>query len=240
MIVVSNSLPKSGSTLLCYLTADLLRAAFPQTGLDALARATAAGRTAGRDIFVRTLDRTTLELLVEIAEGHGPLVVKVHHPLTRHVRRFFNRGRFRATLIHRDPRDVILSARDHCRRPGGDRFSDFHCVRAAIRPMRRYFKNVERWLDWPNTLVLRYTELVTDSAATLARVRDFLGLDVADPQLRDIAARRTKNPKPGAMQFNTGKVTRFAEEMSAEEIRYCNKKLRGIIERLGYEIDSDS
>jgi hypothetical protein len=186
------------------------------------------------------LDRTTLKLLVEIADGHGPIVVKVHHPLTRDVRRFFETGRFRATLIHRDPRDVILSARDHCRRTGGDRFSDFHCVRASIRPMRRYFKNVEHWLDRPDTLVVRYTELVTDSAAALARVRDFLGLDVPDPQLRDIVARRTDNPKPGAMQFNTGKVTRFAEEMPAEEIRYCNKKLRGIIERLGYEIDSDS
>lgn len=236
MIVVSNSLPKSGSTLLCYLTADLVRAAYPQTGLDALARATAAGQTAGRDIFVRALDRATLRLLVEIADRHGPVVVKVHQPLTRVVRNFFETGRFRATLVHRDPRDVILSAMDHCRRTDGERFAEFHSVRTSIPQMRRYFRNVERWLDRPDTLVVRYTQLVTDAVTTLARVRDFLGIDVPEPRLRDIVSRRTENPKPGALQFNTGKITRFADEMDVDDIRLCNKKLGGMIERLGYDL----
>ena len=89
-----------------------------------------------------------------------------------------------------------------------------------------------------DTWVIRYTDLVTDSAATLCRVRDFLEIDVSDPQVREIAALRTENPKPRALQFNTGKVTRFSDEMAEEDIRYCNKKLGRFIQRLGYQVDS--
>jgi hypothetical protein len=236
MVILSNGLPKSGSSLICGLTADLLGAAVPRNGLDALRRATAAGEAVGRDLFVRSLDRSTLELLDRIAESEGPVVVKVHHRLTSSLRRGLDGGRLRATMIHRDPRDVVLSARDHCRRSDGAQFGEFTSIQAAIAPCRRYLKMVMPWVKRSDTLVLRYHDLVTDPVKTLDRVREYLALEASEEQLQEIVTGRERGRAPGVLQFNTGKLTRFHEEMAKEEIDLCNRKLGSFIEQLGYEL----
>ncbi len=235
MIVLSNGLPKSGSSLICGLTADLLAAAVPQNGLAALRQATADGKTFGRDLFVRTLDRPTLELLDGIARRNGPVVVKVHHAFTADIRRGMDAGRLRATMIHRDPRDVILSARDHCWRSEGAQFGEFTSIRSAIAPCRRFLKMVMPWVKRSDALILRYSDLVADPIQTLARVREYLELEAADDLLREIVADRDRRRAAGVLQFNTGKLTRFREEMTDDEIAFCNRKLGSYIDQLGYD-----
>src|SRR5215471_8147671 len=109
MIVISSSLPKSGSTLVANLQEDLLAMCEPENGQGAF-REAFGGR------FVEEITPWVAAKLMAIHEKWGSMVVKTHCRVTWSVRALVVSGVARATYCFRDPRDVILSAMDHCRR----------------------------------------------------------------------------------------------------------------------------
>ena len=85
-------------------------------------------------------------------------------------------------------------------------------------------------------MVLRYHDVVTDSVKALGQVREYLGWEASNDQLNEIVGNRERGQAPGVLQFNTGKLTRFRDEMTEQEIDFCNRKLGTFIEQLGYEL----
>jgi len=216
MIVLSNSLPKSGSTLLRNFTNDLVRLRFGPQGVSALRQLGASGQLPLVGGFLPDPSPEHLDRLAGAVVA-APIVVKVHMGLNDDLRRRIGPG-CRVTYAIRDPRDVCLSARDHALRtlhtdrPMLGPFLAEDSALAALGPM---LDVAIKWLQSGLCHVVRYEDLLGDTAATLARLADFLGLEVSSQEIAAIVAAEQRGRAPGRNNFNTGAVDRYRSAMDA-------------------------
>jgi hypothetical protein len=237
--VLSCALPKSGSTLLFVYTEDILQRAFPETGKGALYRGIRDGRWQGRGGFLTKLANDTIADLVDLAAQYGPVTVKSHSALKPSIRHALKANRVLATFIHRDPRDVLLSAMDHRRRTlGTDKscFEDWNSLRASLSLIKPMLAEALPWTAAKDVCLFRYDRLLKHTVEELTRLVHYLGLNVPTAVLEAIIAAREKAKIPGRLQYNTGKSLRYREEMSAADIRLCNEVIGEEITSLGYSL----
>jgi len=242
MIVLSNAMAKSASTFLCACTTDLVKADCAKNGHDTLydwiKRERIRGE-AGYVNYVQKLDFGTIRALLTINKKFGSVVAKCHSPITPMAQGMIQKGHAKATFSHRDPRDHILSAMDHCRlsqdsdRP---RFYKYTSVRDSIRPTKWWCRITIPWIQSGIAFPVRYVDLVLSPVSTISKVATYLGLNVDKETIARVVNKLSTNLKPGSLLFNTGKVTRFRDEMTADEIDLCNAELGNEIVALGYEI----
>ena len=236
MIVISNALPKSASTILYEYTHDLIVAAFPENGNDELIRRCNTGDVEGVHAFVKNYGGKNLRELQTILKDFGPFVVKTHRGLDHNLRYLVESGKAKVTIIHRDPRDVVISAVDHCKMTAGSDFTPFHLhdsLEASYPLVKKWIPRVIEWLKYGNCLELRYVDLVTEPEHMLAKIVGFLGLSIGREQIASIVQGRVENKNH---MFNTGKVLRFSDELSDSEIEMLTEGLHDEILALGYEL----
>ncbi len=236
---------KSASTLLAYYTASLIRHYFPENGQRALCEAIGSGRLDGAvsaDVaFVRSIGHRELDLISEIASSAGPVVVKIHSDPEPVLLGSLESGRIRMTFIHRDPRDMILSAMDHCLQTRGTEdasLQEFTSVRDSIASARGWAAMACGWVGSGLARVVLYTDLVSGPARELARLADYLGIpaepDVVNGLIKEEIARRRR----GWNRFNRGELIRYNREMSQEDQALCNRELGELITKLGYQLQA--
>ncbi|MBW2171799.1 MAG: hypothetical protein JRF69_07430 [Deltaproteobacteria bacterium] len=92
------------------------------------------------------------------------------------------------------------------------------------------------WIQSGLAFPVKYVDLVQSPVPTISGVAAYLGLDADETTITQVVTKFTSGLKPGKFQFNTGKVTRFRDEMTADEIDLCNSELSDEIVALGYEI----
>lgn len=240
LIVLSNSLPKSGSTLLRNFTTELVRLRFGAQGADALHQLGAAGRL---PLVGGFLPRPSPEHL-DVLSGEdvaAPMVVKIHAALNDDLRRRIGPC-CRVTYTIRDPRDVYLSARDHALRtaqtakPMFGRFLHEDSALAALGPM---LDTAIEWLQSGLAHVVRYEALVGDPAGTLARLAAFIDLEASGDEIEAIVAAERHRRAPGRNNFNTGAVDRYRSEMDTGFRERFESVLGPRMRALGYVPASD-
>ncbi|MFC1452220.1 sulfotransferase domain-containing protein [Verrucomicrobiota bacterium] len=240
MIVLSNALAKSGSTLLFACTRDLVKAATQRNGQDVLSVWIQDGRVHGMgEGYVHAVDFPTTKALLTIDRRYGSIVTKCHTGVTPMMRSLAESGRAKVTYIHRDPRDVILSAMDHRKRTqhtDSPTYPEYVSVSAAIPHVNWRCEFAVSWVKCGLAFVSRYVDIVSRPTEALAGVAAYLGLEVDSATLRRIVDKHTRHAQQGTNQFNTGRPTRFRQEMNAEDISLCNKKLGREIQALGYSL----
>lgn len=243
MLILSNSMPKSASTLMARLTIELIGQTHHLRGQHALHKAIREKRIPGRGNFVDRIDNTTLDLLVSIGKTEGPLVVKTHHPLTPRMRKLIADGTVKATFSHRDPRDVILSAIDHRNRTlkqgAKVAFYHFSSVRAGLPTALEWCDISADWVESGlPVLLFRYTDLVSNLEPEVRRLCAHLELDYDPTLIEKIRSEEKGTRKILRSQLNTGALSRYKDEMSPGDILLCNRKLGPFIRRLGYELEA--
>ena len=238
MLIVSNGMPKSGTSLFFHYTKQLLASQCPSQGQLKISELVRAGELQGTGDFVGNLDDRSLEILCELARKSGPLVVKTHAPQSPLLNSLLDEGALKVTFGHRDPRDMILSAIDHQNRTKDSRtpvFSQCRSIPSSI-PYASHWSQISReWVSNKRAHIFRYADLVRDPEVELHRLCEYLETKVPDRDIHRIIDEEKKSRTYGRNQFNRGITSRFRSEMSQEDIDFCNTQLFSEILGLGYK-----
>ena len=231
MVILSNSIPKTGSTLIANFQEDLLNAVNVRSGQDSL-----KARYSGR--FIGQPSTSVLGNLMFINLRKGTVVVKSPWPLARRFDWFCRLVvNFKMTVSYRDPRDVILSRIDHGRRSrdGKDTsmaFADCRNVIELIPRTLKFYDNLTIWKTKKYVHCVKYEDLMADKVKVLKEMISFLGWDVPFPAIDKIVCKRERK-KTGSWNFNKGTTMRWKNEMNAFERDACKKAFRTHLIRLG-------
>jgi Sulfotransferase domain len=233
--VILASYPRSGSTWMAFMIADLLLSEDPGF-TDAHAAVPEL-----RDI---TPSVPTLP--------HGGRVVRSHEPRRPEYAR--------AVYLVRDPRDVAVSyfhyrrwLREFC----GDMPSFVRMfVEGTIDSYGTWADHVGSWLNpaSDDTLVLRFESVVADPVDELTRVAAFLGLSVENKTLeravanQSLGAMRTKeagareryfrNTDPTGKFVRSGQVGSWREVLSHVDVDLVESHSGRVMTRLGYQLEA--
>lgn len=206
-------------------------------------RAIESGNIDGLGHFARNLGVPgNLEKLFNLSLETGPFIVKTHAPFTDIIRDFLLTHNILVTFIHRDPRDIILSAIDHGHRPvknlsANSYFSQFLDVASSTPLVKIICQQYEGWLSFNKCNVYSYHELLTCPEQILRHTGELLGVSVGTDFISGVLKKYTENQGVGKRQYNTGKLLRFKDEMSEDDLETCTQNLKHEIEKFGYSID---
>lgn len=243
MLILSNSMCKSASTITWWYKSEVINRTTPVNGNLGLADFINSGAVSGEGSFVSDpLDDQAVDRMMEFAAQNGPTVVKAHCHMTPYLAQMIHERKILATFAHRDPRDVILSAID-CRnreiKNGSHvRFSRFSSVEAAIPLIRYQCVRAEPWIVHPKVLKMLYRETVANPSRQIHSLAKALGVQISDTQVEEIlkVEAENKSSQGNWMEFNQAKLERYQTEMSPAQIELCNRELGQWIEKFGYPI----
>jgi len=248
MLILSGSLPKSGSTWLFHMT-DALLISSGRPGIQELRKTCRLESVipqrhcdisyTGPAKLLRLLPATLRGFR---GRGHD-LLVRTHFAPSRSFRLMMRLGLAKATYVYRDPRDVVLSAMDHGQR-GRDCGSDHELMalttldKAIDYTRANLMPHFNAWMDTPGVLKLRYEDLTADTPGSLTQISEYLGLNLADEAIRAVAQRFDKSAMNRGdrvqMLVNRGTAARFRNEMTDEQLRITTDAFAPELERMGY------
>lgn len=244
MLILSNSLCKSASTITWWYKTELINRTTPVNGNSGLIEFVNSGAVPGQGIFINDpLTDQSLDRLIEYARQNGPTVVKTHCHMTPYLEQMIREEKIVATYAHRDPRDVILSAIDHRAREiksgGHVWFSEFSSIEASIPSIRSLCIRAEPWITHPQVHKFLYRDTVADPRRQIHAIANTLKVKISDKhvdQILSVEAER-KSGKANWMQFNQAKITRYQTEMTPAQIELCNREIGPWVEKFGYQIE---
>ena len=175
IILVSNSIPKSGSTLLFENQNQLFQKAFGTPPSEQILDASSLDNMGG---WVNLQQGALLDLIRDPGYDIGPVVIKTHFvPSDELLDEMTRNGHVFMSLSVRHPIDVFLSARDNFYKRG--EFVEFEDTETGILTINKYFSDIyshtmrlnQRYpqagsSDFRITPV-RYEDIVTDTSLAL-------------------------------------------------------------------------
>ena len=169
-------------------------------------------------------------------------VIKAHAGPTRASRLLSTLGVLRITYIYRDPRDAMLSAFDYGQRAltkgRPNAFSHLTDFDASLTFITDYVRIWGKWMREKNVLIARYEDLLTNYDAETARLVDYLRLDGARPEVREVIERYRPDQAEGQQgtHFFRGKIGRFRQTYSAEQQKVLADRFRASLPKMGYAV----
>lgn len=144
LIFISNSIPKSGSTLLFNLQRDFFKLLFkPNAAESTEAELDRLQIDHAKSYIIQPHSHSFIDALMDGKFLNGPHVLKVHTPFNGSLRdAFLANENVYASLIIRDPVDVFLSAQDNFQKTG--EFSEFKDFDSGVRVINNYFEQIYR------------------------------------------------------------------------------------------------
>lgn len=240
VLIVSAGMESAGSGWLFNMTNELLQAAGQEDVRKVKERYDLEDVLRWDNCNIRDLD-TDVWARIEpvVGEGHT-FVVKSHRAPSDLAAELMASGRLRATYVHRDPRDVVVSAvqrgKKRRERERTDSFARLRSMYHGIAWMRlRQLPVYEAWRRQPGAMVVRYEDLRGDTPTVLRRVADHLAIEVTDEQIEAVAAAYTgeKSRQQVGAHFRGG--GRRRDEMNRVQTWLCSIAFRGSLRRMGYE-----
>lgn len=242
MIILSNGMFKSGSSVFSWVQKEILMLAFPVNGQNSLEKQIYDKVIPGKRHFVFNLsNKNILNTLLHIKINNGPFLVKSHTEATFEIINLIRKGFIISTFTHRDPRDIILSAIDHGKRDIANRkedsyFKRFSDIETSIPLVKESCHIALNWLESGLIAPFSYSDIVTDPKKEIMKFCRLIKYTPDESTINNLVYKYFKNPVKGLRQFNKGKATRYIEEMSEREIGLCNDLLKEEITLLGYTI----
>lgn len=235
MIIISSSIPKSGSTLVWQYQRDMIKLACRRSGQSQLLKHSSYGG------FINTFNFKVIATLLYLNFRFGDIVVKTHSKPTFLIKILIISGLAKATFCYRDPRDVILSAIDHGARTRkglelSDAFRDFYNVIDAIPIVKNWLENWYRWRQIRKVLFIRYESLMENKLRCLAELSAYFGFQLNKEDLNTLYEKYEKDKISGKANFNKGTIQRYKVEMSSEELGLCSKIFQNEILNMRYEL----
>lgn len=236
VVLISNSMPKSGSSLLfslqCELLQGLLGRPLEYNALEAAGIPVAGGFIEPRDIS-KFVDFVNVGGVTK-----GPLLIKTHAVVDGPLLALFtsNPNVFMSTII-RDPRDVFVSARRNYWRTG--EFAKFADLDAGIKVVDGFYRDIcESSLAaaaHKELPILRYEELMEDRLSVLRAsfpkaLADRLWNEVFRKFL-DVGRAEERAAHRRSQALDAGYSANRDEEKLVRTVEVC---LQGLRQKLGY------
>ena len=235
MIIISNSIVKTGSTHLINVQQEILGLQNAKNGQSKLLE-----KYEGR--FIHYFSPKVLLNIRYIDKHYGSIIVKCHKPKNLLLDYYFKFSNTKMTITYRDPRDVILSMIDHgnrTRNTGNTSGPFAHCydVIDLIPRVQKMFKSLEFWKSKEYVFPIKYEEFMRDKISVLGEMSEFLQWSVQEEMLNKIIAHHD-NQKFQTRNYNVGSTQRWRLEMTDKEKDACLEAFRPYLMRLGYSLYS--
>ena len=242
-IILCAGMPRAGSAWFYNLTLDLWLAAGGDNirELREKYHLQSVITEVNHNIDNFTLRKTTL-LLIPFLMGKS-FTIKIHFAPMTLGKWLIGLGWVRPTFIYRDPRDALLSAYEYGRRIIEEKgrtnaFSYLDTIEKAIDFMGDYCRDWEAWMALADPTIFRYEDLLSDFDHQAQRLLDFLELDPDAPGVQAAIAR--SRPRAAAQKdgthFSKGKVGRFRQVFTPEQLQLCEERFAPYLEKMGYEL----
>ncbi|MEM9904055.1 MAG: sulfotransferase domain-containing protein [Cyanobacteria bacterium P01_D01_bin.44] len=169
----------------------------------------------------------------------------------------------RVILLVRDPRDVVVSHYHQVTRRSDiplkfDSISEFvQHQHYGIQRIIRFYQvwNKNRWI-LRKLLIVRYEDLMTDGPTILARILNFINVNDIDSNLVNqvyeisqadkmrkleiqgkVKGMRAFGTERNTLKVRRAKIGSYKDELSNEDIQYCNKLMKKLPTIYGYLVD---
>ena len=188
-------------------------------------------------LSARRLGMVTLPTLMG-----NTFVIKAHAGPTSTSRLLQSLGLLRTTYIYRDPRDAMLSAFEYGQRGlqkgRPNAFSHLTDFQKSLDFIMDYVRIWERWTREKNVFITRYEDLQTDYDNEVSRLVKFLKLNGDRPDVQKVIEGYHQPVVDGqkGLHFNKGKIGRFREVYSPEQLVTLKERMSPYLRRMGYEM----
>mgnify|MGYP002867183785 CR=1 FL=1 len=248
MPVLLNSIPKSGTHLLSNMLFSI-----PHTHMVAdLTDADKLSDPTARLEYVRRL---------AVQKEAGDLYIG-HIPYSPEIAQFFAENGVKQVFVFREPRDVSVSMYHYVMKPKGGHYhfplfnsmendsqrlmtviegygkgkEEYEVGPDAVPSLHHYYEAYLPWLNAPNTLALRFEDLISPDlkSATIQKLLNFLEVPQSEEKIQKMV-RLGQNPK-NSSTFRKGKAGSWAEEYLPEH-HQAFEKVGGkdLLQKMGYE-----
>ncbi len=234
MILLSNAIPKTGSTLIANFQQDILQTLKEKCGQERL-----GDKYSGRYIAIPAM--SVLWNLARINKQYGSFVVKCHWSPSKKLDLFCRSLDVKMTISYRDPRDVMLSMIDHGRRTKKRKvpsraYSDCTNIIDLIPRTLKYLENFNTWQSKKFVHCIKYENLMADKHSVLCEMASFLGWEIEPPIIDRIINEKDKI-KATSHNFNKGTTERWKTELNELEKKTCKVAFEHHLINLGYELE---
>ncbi len=170
-------------------------------------------------------------------------VIKLHggrKPLADSLISF---GLIKPTFIYRDPRDAALSIYEYGQGAitnpiASNAFAGIRTIEEAIDFITPYIDFARGWIQSTHTFSVKYETLVSEFDLVVPSLVDFLDIDLDDDQSLTLV----EHLKPGLSitsrkytHFMKGKIGRYKEHFSVEQIELCTERFGPFLVEQGYQ-----
>lgn len=241
MIVLSVGMPRAGSGWHYNLVHDLMKTTGSADAREIRAKYGLQNILTEVNCNIGVLSTRRLTRVTVPALMGNTFVIKAHSGPTFSSRLLQRLGLLRITFIYRDPRDAMLSAYEYGQRAlqkgRPNAFSHLTDFQKSLDFILGYVHIWEKWMKERHVLIARYEDLLTNYDEEVARLVQFLKLNLNDLQVQMVI----DTYRPGAaegqqgLHFYKGKIGRFQGSYSPEEQEILKEKLGPYLVRMGYE-----
>lgn len=182
-----------------------------------------------------------LPVLLPVFTGKQ-FVIKTHAGVTGLTKWLMRYNKILIAYIFRDPRAALLSAYEYgikARKQGRvNAFAELTTFEEAVNFYKRYISIWDAWQKTPEVLMTRYEDLVENYEWEIARLIDFLAVDMAVNGVRDVIEKYS--PEKGDVSvrgshFSHGEAERFRRVLTPEQLEFITREFSGALERMGYQ-----
>jgi hypothetical protein len=243
MIILSVGMPRAGSGWYYNLTHDLSLAAGAQDARQIREQYHLQKILTEVNCNIGALTPRRLSAVLIPSLAGNTFVIKAHAGPTAFASALLNLGLLRVTYIYRDPRDAMLSAYENgarAREKGRPNpFSSLVDFDTSLAFMKEYVHISEAWLKQSKVLHTRYEDLLIQYDHEVEQLAQYLRLDLQEKAARDVVEKyRPESPPPDqrGLHFSQGKIGRFRQKMSPEEVQRMKAAFEPYLQKMGYAI----
>jgi hypothetical protein len=242
MLIVSVSAPRAGSSWYYQMITVLLLAAGQQNAESLREKYRWLFPGATRNMNVGILYGTKLLRLAALSQAFGSFAVKTHAKPTRMLRVLSRYRLAKSIFIYRDPRDRLVSIMNIAakQREAGIGERSFAYIQGfddALEAVTTSYQHFKMWEQNPETLLVRFEDLVQNRNTEMKRTADFLNLSLSDEAIATALARFDEPNKEKRLHFVSGKIGTYKEALTPEQIQQANTVLADDIVKLGYTLE---
>lgn len=243
MIVLSVGMPRAGSGWHYNLVHDLMRTTGCADARMIREKYNLQSILTEVNCNIGVLSARRLARVAVPALMGNTFVIKAHAGPTIASRLLQRLGLLRITYIYRDPRDAMLSAYDYGQRAlqkgRPNAFSHLTDFQKSLDFILEYIRIWEKWMKERDVLIARYEDLLTNYEEESTRLVRFLRLNAGEPEVRAVVDAYRPEAAEGqqGLHFYKGKIGRFRDSYSVEELAILREKLGPTLARMGYELE---
>ena len=242
MIVLSVGMPRAGSGWHYNLIHDLMKTTGCADAREIREQYRLQSILTEVNCNIGVLSLRRLAMVMIPALMGKTFVIKAHSVPTVWSRLLSTMGLLRVAYIYRDPRDAMLSAYGYGQRGiekgRPNAFSHLSDFEKSLEFMEGYVRIWEKWHAERDVLIARYEDLLQAYDTETTRLVDFLGLDGSSPEVQEVIEhyRPGRSDEQQGLHFYKGKIGRFRESYSAEEINILAERFGPYLKEMNYEV----